>query len=40
MRPLIVIRRVPAIDFMRWHIAGFVFSGILTALTVVLFLVR
>jgi preprotein translocase subunit SecF len=38
MRPLIVIRRVPQIDFMRWHIHGFVFSGLLTVLTVVLFL--
>jgi preprotein translocase subunit SecF len=38
MRPLIVIRRVPKIDFMRWHIHGFVFSGFLTVLTVVLFL--
>jgi preprotein translocase SecF subunit len=38
MRPLIVIRRVPQIDFMRWHIHGFVFSGFLTVLTVVLFL--
>jgi len=22
MRPLIVIRRVPQIDFMRWHVFG------------------
>jgi preprotein translocase subunit SecF len=26
MRPLIVIRRVPKIDFMRWHLFGFAFS--------------
>ena len=38
MRPLIVIRRIPKIDFMRWHLHGFVFSGLLTVLTVVLFL--
>jgi preprotein translocase subunit SecF len=38
MRPLLVIRRVPQIDFMRWHLYGFVFSGLLTLLTVGLFL--
>ena len=38
MRPLIVIRRIPKIDFMRWHLHGFVFSGLLTVLTAVLFL--
>ena len=38
MRPLIVIRRVPKIDFMRWHVFGFAFSGLLTVLTIVLFL--
>jgi preprotein translocase SecF subunit len=38
MRPLIVIRRIPKIDFMRWHVHGLVFSGLLTVLTVVLFL--
>lgn len=38
MKPLIVIRRVPQIDFMRWHLHGFVFSGLLTVLTVFLFL--
>ena len=37
MRPLIVIRRVPKIDFMRWHLFGFAFSLALTALTVGLF---
>jgi preprotein translocase subunit SecF len=37
MRPLIAIRRVPRIDFMRWHLFGFVFSIGLTALTVGLF---
>src|SRR5579862_2718490 len=34
MRPLIVIRRVPKIDFMRWHVLGFAFSLALTALTI------
>jgi preprotein translocase subunit SecF len=38
MKPLIVIRRTPKIDFMRWHIAGFIFSGLLTVLTIVLLL--
>lgn len=38
MRPLIVIRRVPQIDFMRWHIYGFAFSVLLSIVTVVLFL--
>jgi preprotein translocase subunit SecF len=38
MKPLIVIRRVPQIDFMRWHVVGLIFSGFLTVLTVVLFL--
>jgi preprotein translocase subunit SecF len=38
MRPLIVIRRVPTIDFMRWHVHGFVFSVLLTLLTLGLFL--
>jgi preprotein translocase SecF subunit len=38
MRPLIVIRRVPQIDFMRWHVYGLVFSLALTAVTIGLFL--
>jgi preprotein translocase subunit SecF len=38
MKPLIVIRRVPKIDFMRWHIPAFVFSGLLSVLTLVAFL--
>ena len=37
MRPLIVIKRVPRIDFMRWHLFGFAFSLALTALTIGLF---
>src|SRR5579863_7271697 len=37
MRPLIVIRRVPQIDFMRWHLFGFAFSLALTVLTIGLF---
>ncbi|MBV8493106.1 MAG: protein translocase subunit SecF [Alphaproteobacteria bacterium] len=40
MRPLIVIRRTPKIDFMRWHYYGFAFSLLLSALTVVLFLTK
>ena len=38
LRPLIVIRRTPKIDFMRWHLLGFAFSLALTALTIGLFL--
>jgi preprotein translocase SecF subunit len=37
MRPLIAIRRVPKIDFMRWHYFGFAFSLALTAATIVIF---
>ena len=37
MRPLIVIRRTPQIDFMRWHRFGFAFSLALALLTVALF---
>src|SRR5690348_14264868 len=37
MKPLIVIRHVPNIDFMRWHLFGFVFSLALTAVTIGLF---
>lgn len=40
MRPLIVIRRVPKIDFMRWHYFGLAFSVALSVLTIVLFLTR
>lgn len=40
MKPLIVFRRVPKIDFMRWHIVGFAFSGFLSVLTLVLFLTQ
>jgi len=38
MRPLIVIRRVPRIDFMRWHVFGFAVSVLLSVVTVVMFL--
>ena len=38
LKPLIVIRHVPKIDFMRWHVFGFAFSGFLTVLTVALLL--
>jgi preprotein translocase subunit SecF len=40
VRPLIVIRRVPQIDFMRWHHFGFAFSALLSIATVVLFLTQ
>jgi preprotein translocase subunit SecF len=40
MRPLIVIRRVPKIDFMRWHYYGLAFSVALSVLTIVLFLTK
>src|SRR6516162_11706207 len=38
MRPLIVIRRTPNIDFMAWHKLGFAFSLLLTLSSIVLFL--
>ncbi len=38
MRPLIVIRRTPKIDFMAWHKIGFAFSAFLTLSSIVLFL--
>ena len=38
MRPLIVIRRTPKIDFMAWHKVGFALSGLLTIGSIVLFL--
>lgn len=38
MRPLIVIRRTPAIDFMRWHKFGMAFSCVLGALSIGLFI--
>jgi preprotein translocase subunit SecF len=37
-RPLIVIKRTPQIDFMRWHAIGFAFSGLLILMSIVLFL--
>jgi len=37
IRPLIVIRRVPKIDFMRWHLYGFAFSILLGAVSIGLF---
>jgi preprotein translocase subunit SecF len=37
IRPLIVIRRVPKIDFMQWHLFGFAFSVILAAVSIGLF---
>jgi preprotein translocase SecF subunit len=40
LRPLIVIKRIPSIDFMRWHWLGFAFSGILAVGSIVLFLVQ
>jgi len=38
MRPLIVIRRTPKIDFMAWHKIGFAFSLLLTLGSIGLFL--
>src|SRR5438876_8153151 len=38
MRPLIVIRRTPNIDFMAWHKIGFALSLLLTLSSIVLFL--
>src|SRR5499425_1562351 len=38
MRPLIVIRRTPKIDFMAWHKVGFAISLLLTLSSIVLFL--
>src|SRR5258708_31890805 len=38
MRPLIVIRRVQKIDFMRWHLFGFHFSAGLSIATISVFL--
>jgi preprotein translocase subunit SecF len=37
LKPLIVIRRVPKIDFMRWHLFGFAFSILLGAVSIGLF---
>ncbi len=37
IRPLIVIRRVPKIDFMRWHRLGFAFSILLGVVSIALF---
>jgi len=39
-RPLIVIRHIPNIDFMRWHKAGFALSLLLTIGSIVLFLTQ
>jgi len=39
VRPLIVIRRTPKIDFMGWHRLGFAFSVFLTLSSIALFLV-
>jgi preprotein translocase subunit SecF len=36
MRPLVLLRKTPAIDFMRWHKAGFAFSLLLTAFSIVM----
>jgi preprotein translocase SecF subunit len=38
IRPLIVIRRVPKIDFMRWHKLGLAFSVVLTLASIGAFL--
>ncbi|HEX5318985.1 MAG TPA: protein translocase subunit SecF [Stellaceae bacterium] len=38
MRPLIIIRHTPTIDFMRFHKIGMAFSAILTVVSIALFL--
>jgi preprotein translocase subunit SecF len=40
MRPLIIIRRIPNIDFMGLHKLGFMLSGFLTVASIVLFLTQ
>jgi preprotein translocase subunit SecF len=40
LRPLIVIRKIPNIDFMKWHKVGFALSALLTIGSIVLFLVQ
>jgi len=40
LRPLIIIRKIPNIDFMGWHKAGFALSALLTIGSIVLFLVQ
>jgi len=37
VRPLIIIRRTPTIDFMRWHRLGMAFSALLAAVSIGLF---
>jgi preprotein translocase subunit SecF len=37
IRPLIVISRVPQIDFMRWHLFGFIFSIALSVVSIGIF---
>jgi preprotein translocase subunit SecF len=39
-RPLIIIKRIPSIDFMALHKLGFILSGLLTVGSIVLFLVQ
>src|SRR5579884_598986 len=38
LRPLIVIRHTPKIDFMRWHVFGFAFSILLGCASIAIFL--
>ena len=38
MRPLVIIRRIPNIDFMALHVVGFALSGLLTVASIVAFL--
>jgi preprotein translocase subunit SecF len=40
LRPLIVIRKIPNIDFMGWHKVGFALSALLTIGSIVAFLVQ
>ena len=38
MRPLIIIRHIPSINFMGLHKLGFVLSGLMTVASIVAFL--
>ena len=40
LHPLIIIRKIPNIDFMAWHKVGFALSALLTIGSIVLFLVQ
>jgi preprotein translocase subunit SecF len=40
MRPIVFLRKTPAIDFMRWHKVGFALSILLTGLSIGLFFAK